>query len=91
MEVKQKRGLGNSPNCSVSPHSDYNSSTRGYGGKSYGVSRRGVRGNFIPPIRSNGSNTGNLTARTGGKGDDAVEDSTRKWYIDSPVYLSNLI
>ncbi|XP_021727972.1 ATPase family AAA domain-containing protein FIGL1-like [Chenopodium quinoa] len=78
MEVKQKKGLGGSPSCSVSPISDYNSNSRGYSGKSYGVSRRGVRGNFIPPIRSNGNNAGNMTARIGGKCDDAAEDSTRK-------------
>lgn len=81
MEVKQKKGLGGSPSCSVSPISDYNSNSRCYSGKSYGVSRRGVRGNFIPPIRSNGNNTGNMTARIGGKCDDAAEDSTRKWYF----------
>uniref|UniRef100_A0A803NDS4 Uncharacterized protein n=1 Tax=Chenopodium quinoa TaxID=63459 RepID=A0A803NDS4_CHEQI len=78
MEVKQKKGLGGSPSCSFSPISNYNSNSRGYSGKSYGVSRRGVRGNFIPPIRSNGNNTGNMTARIGGKCDDAAEDSTRK-------------
>ncbi|CAO2832513.1 unnamed protein product [Amaranthus hypochondriacus] len=77
MEMKQRRGLGGSPNYSLSPHNDYNSNSRYYGGKSYGVSRRGVRGNFIPPIRSNGNNTG-MTARNGGKGDDALEDSTKK-------------
>ncbi|XP_074275295.1 ATPase family AAA domain-containing protein FIGL1 [Silene latifolia] len=78
MDSRQKRGIGNSPNPSVSPLSDYNSNSRGYGGKSYGVSRRGVRGNFVPPIRSNGSNTGNLTTRVGGKCDDTMEDSTKK-------------
>lgn len=78
MDVKQKRGFGGSPSCSVSPVNDYNPSNRGYSGKSYGVSRRGVRGNFIPPIRSNGSNTGTLTARIGGKSDDSTEDSARK-------------
>ncbi|KAH9622512.1 hypothetical protein KSS87_005656, partial [Heliosperma pusillum] len=77
MDSRQKKGIGSSPNSSVSP-SDYNSNSRGYGGKSYGVSRRGVRGNFVPPIRSNGSNTGNLTARIGGKCDDTMEDSTKK-------------
>ncbi|KAL2906853.1 ATPase family AAA domain-containing protein FIGL1 [Bienertia sinuspersici] len=80
MDVKQRRGLGGSPSPSVSPLSDYKSSNRsyGYGGKSYGASRRGVRGNFIPPIRSNGNNSGNVTARSNGKCDDAEADSTRK-------------
>lgn len=87
--MKQRRGLGGSPNYSLSPHNDYNSNTRYYGGKSYGVSRRGVRGNFIPPIRSNGNNTG-MTARNGGKGDDALEDSTKKWYYYFAYVLLNL-
>ncbi|KAK9749828.1 hypothetical protein RND81_02G153600 [Saponaria officinalis] len=78
MDSKHKRGFGGSPNSSVSPLSDYNSNSRSYGGKSYGVSRRGVRGNFVPPIRSNGGNAGNLTARIGGKCDDTMEDSTTK-------------
>lgn len=79
MDVKQRRGLASSPSP-VSPLSDYNPSNRsyGHGGKSYGVSRRGVRGNFIPPIRSSGNNSGNLTTRIGGKCDDAEADSTRK-------------
>ncbi|KAL9241739.1 hypothetical protein vseg_015812 [Gypsophila vaccaria] len=78
MDSKHKRGMGGSPSPSVSPLSDYNSNNRGYGGKSYGVSRRGVRGSFVPPIRSNSGNTGNLTARIGGKCDDSMEDSTKK-------------
>lgn len=78
MDAKQKRGFGGSSSPSVSPLSDHNSNCRGYGGRSYGVSRRGVRGNFIPPIKSNGSNNGNLTQRIGGKHDDAMDDSTKK-------------
>lgn len=91
MDAKQRRGLASSPSP-VSPLNEGNPNSRsyGHGGKSYGVSRRGVRGNFIPPIRSNGNNGGNLTARVGGKCDDAEADSTKKWYIllDS-AYLHN--
>jgi len=76
----KSEGLGGSSSPSVSPLSDHNSNCRGYGGRSYGVSRRGVRGNFIPPIKSNGSNNGNLTQSIGGKRDDAMDDSTKKWY-----------
>ncbi|KAK6928523.1 ATPase, AAA-type, core [Dillenia turbinata] len=71
IDVRQKRGLAASPSSSVSPQS-------GYSAKSYGYSRRGLRGNFVPPIRSNGGNMGNVTSRIGGKGDDALEDSTKR-------------
>ncbi|GAB4847970.1 Fidgetin-like protein 1 [Ancistrocladus abbreviatus] len=79
MDVKQRRGLVGSPSTPISP-SDGSSLSRAYGVKSYAAFRRGVRGNFIPPIRSNGSNTGNLTARIGGIGkcDDALNDSTKR-------------
>ncbi|KAK5802634.1 Fidgetin-like protein 1 [Gossypium arboreum] len=77
MDVKQKRGLAGSPSASVSPQNDINFSSRGYGTKSYGVLRRGVRGNFVPPIRSNGGSVGNVTSRIGGKSDDALDDTTR--------------
>jgi len=80
MDAKQKRGFGGSSSPSVSPLTDHDSNCRGYGGRSYGISRRGVRGNFVPPIKSNGSNNGNLTQRIGGKRDDAMDDSTKKWY-----------
>lgn len=77
IDAKQKRGLGRSPSTSDYAASD-NSLVRGYGTRSYPVSRRGVRGNFVPPIRSNGSNSGNLTTRGSGKGDDVVDDSTKR-------------
>ncbi|KAL7106660.1 hypothetical protein ACP275_06G007500 [Erythranthe tilingii] len=77
MEARKKRGLTGSPSASVSPQSDAGAH-RGYGARSYGFSRRGVRGNFVPPIRSTGNNTGNVTSRTSGKGEDAVEDSTKR-------------
>ncbi|KAJ6298775.1 hypothetical protein OIU76_019851 [Salix suchowensis] len=76
MDAKQKRGLAGSPSTSVSPQSD--STSRGYGARSYGFSRRGVRGNFIPPIKSNGGNAGNVTSRVAGKSDDASDDSTKR-------------
>ncbi|KAF8390633.1 hypothetical protein HHK36_025160 [Tetracentron sinense] len=78
MDARQRRGLAGSPNASVSPQSDNNSIGRGYGVRSGGFPRRGIRGNFIPPIRSNGGNTGNTTSRISGKCDDALEDSTRR-------------
>ncbi|XP_039690861.1 ATPase family AAA domain-containing protein FIGL1 isoform X2 [Medicago truncatula] len=79
MEAKQKRGVMGSPSAPVSPQCDNNPANRLYGGRSYGVSRRGVRGNFIPPIKSNGSNIGNITSRiAGNKGDDSLDESTKK-------------
>ncbi|KAK9078502.1 hypothetical protein SSX86_002559 [Deinandra increscens subsp. villosa] len=73
MDVRQKRGLAGSSNLSVSPQSD--GPNRGYGVKSYG-SRRGIRG-FVPPIRSNSGNTGNVTSRAS-KGEEALDDSTKR-------------
>ncbi|XP_062086469.1 ATPase family AAA domain-containing protein FIGL1-like [Humulus lupulus] len=35
-------------------------------------------GNFVPPIKSNGGNSGNITSRIGGKSDDTVDDSTKR-------------
>ncbi|KAK9272382.1 hypothetical protein L1049_002753 [Liquidambar formosana] len=78
MDARQRRGLGGSPSASVSPQSDNNSANRSYGVKSYGIPRRGIRGNFVPPIRSNGGNVGNTTSRIAGKSDDALDDSTKK-------------
>ncbi|KAJ8749932.1 hypothetical protein K2173_013847 [Erythroxylum novogranatense] len=75
MDARQKRGLTGSPSGSASPQSD--NINRGYGAR-YGFSRRGVRGNFIPPIKSNGGSTGTMSARVAGKGDDALDDSTRR-------------
>ncbi|XP_022989866.1 ATPase family AAA domain-containing protein FIGL1 isoform X1 [Cucurbita maxima] len=79
MDARQRRGLAGSPNTSVSPQSDNNVSHKGYGMRSYGSSRRGVRGNFVPPIRSNGGNAGNMVnSRVGGKGEDALDDSPKR-------------
>ncbi|CAL5370266.1 unnamed protein product [Camellia sinensis] len=79
MDARQRRGgLVGSPSASVSPQSDNNGTNRGYGARSYGFSRRGIRGNFVPPIRSNGGNVGNMTSRIAGKGDDALDDSIKR-------------
>lgn len=80
MDVRQRRGLTGSPSDSVSPQSDMGNN-KGYGVRSYGFSRRGIRGNFIPPIRSNGNNMGNITKSIAGKGEDALDDSTKRWYL----------
>lgn len=80
MDAKQKRGLAGSPNTSVSPQCNDNVSYKGYGMRSYGSSRRGVRGNFVPPVRSTGGTAGNMVnSRIGGKGEDALDDSTKRW------------
>lgn len=77
METRQRReGIG-SPTASVSQY-DNNSLNRVYGGRSYGVSRRGLRGNFVPPIKSNGTGDGNITSRIAGKCDDTLDDSTKR-------------
>ncbi|XP_050234567.1 ATPase family AAA domain-containing protein FIGL1 [Mercurialis annua] len=76
MDTRRKRGLMGSPSASVSPQSD--NTNRSYGVRSHGFPRRGIRGNFVPPIKSNGGNTGNMTSRAGGKSDDALDDSTRR-------------
>ncbi|XP_010250750.1 PREDICTED: fidgetin-like protein 1 [Nelumbo nucifera] len=78
MDARQRRGLVGSPSGSVSPQSDNNSVGRGYGARYGGFPRRGIRSNFVPPIRSNGANTGHMTSRVSGKGDDALEDSTKR-------------
>ncbi|XP_043703380.1 ATPase family AAA domain-containing protein FIGL1 isoform X2 [Telopea speciosissima] len=78
MDARQKRGLAGSPSSSVSPQSDNCSVGRGYGVRSVGFPRRGIRSNFVPPIRSNGANNGNTTSRNSGKGDDALDDSTKR-------------
>ncbi|KAK1259478.1 Katanin p60 ATPase-containing subunit A1 [Acorus gramineus] len=56
MDSRQRHGFMGSPNASLSPRSDYTSvGNRNYGVRSGGIPRRGLRGNFVPPIRSNGS------------------------------------
>ncbi|XP_021888249.1 ATPase family AAA domain-containing protein FIGL1 isoform X2 [Carica papaya] len=78
MDSRQKRGLAGSPGASLSPQCDNNASIKGSGVRSYGYSRRLARGNFVPPIKSNGGNVGNMTSRVAGKGDDGLDDSTRR-------------
>ncbi|PIA51182.1 hypothetical protein AQUCO_01100188v1 [Aquilegia coerulea] len=78
MDARQKRGLAGSPSASISPQNDSNINNRGYGMRSGGYSRRGARNNFVAPFRSNGSNTGHMTSRNSGKGDDALDDSTKR-------------
>ncbi|RXH69617.1 hypothetical protein DVH24_037401 [Malus domestica] len=80
MDVRQRRGLApaGSPNYCVSPQSDNNAANRGYGMRSYGYLRRCARGNFVPPIKSNEGNVGNVTSRVVGKSDDALGDSTKR-------------
>lgn len=81
MDARQRLGSAVSRSASVSPQTDNNFTSRGYGVKSYGFSRRGIRGNFVPPIKSNGGNANYMTSQTGGKGDDALDDSTRRWLV----------
>ncbi|XP_065877123.1 ATPase family AAA domain-containing protein FIGL1 [Euphorbia lathyris] len=76
MDAKQKRGLVRSPSTSSSLQND--NINRGYGVRPYGYSRSGVRGNFVPPIKSNGGNNGNMTAKVTGNSGAASDDSTRK-------------
>ncbi|KAF9600345.1 hypothetical protein IFM89_008516 [Coptis chinensis] len=78
MDARQRRGLAGSPNASGSPQNENNINSRSYGIRSGGFPRRGIRNNFVPPIRSSGSNTGHTTSRISGKGDDALDDSTKR-------------
>ncbi|WOL14439.1 fidgetin-like protein 1 isoform X2 [Canna indica] len=81
MEARQKPSMSGSPSATLSPQADANSfgNTRNYGMRYGNVARRGVRGNFVPPIRSAGGNTSSMiNSRSSGKCDDAMEDSTRK-------------
>ncbi|OIT05585.1 PREDICTED: fidgetin-like protein 1 [Nicotiana attenuata] len=79
MDTRQRRGLSRSPSASISPQSDNTLMNKGCAVRSYGFPRRGVRGNFVPPIRgSSGNNVGNVSSRNAGKGEDTLDDSTRK-------------
>lgn len=82
MDVRQRRGINGSPSATDSPQSDNTMANKSYGVRPYGFPRRGVRGNFVPPIRGSGNNGGNVTSRNAGKGEDALEDSTRRWLVD---------
>ncbi|CAL9193551.1 unnamed protein product [Musa hybrid cultivar] len=81
MDAKQRPCSMGPANASVSPQVNNNSfgNVRNYGMRYGNVTRRGVRGNFVPPIRSSGGNTGNMISpRISGQCDDALQDSTRK-------------
>ncbi|KAG6532334.1 ATPase family AAA domain-containing protein FIGL1-like isoform X1 [Zingiber officinale] len=81
MEARQRASLASSHSATISPQTDKSSygNTRNYGMRYGNVARRGVRGNFVPPIRSAGGNTGGISnSKISGKCDDGLEDSTRK-------------
>ncbi|XP_020587592.1 fidgetin-like protein 1 [Phalaenopsis equestris] len=81
MDARQKHGGRDSLNPATSPLREVNLTgiARNYGMRSGGFPRRGFRGNFVPPIKSNGGNTGNtISSRISGKNDDLLDDSTRK-------------
>lgn len=89
MDTRQRRGLSRSPSASISPQSDNTLTNKGCGVRSYGFPRRGVRGNFVPPIRgSSGNNVGNVSSRNAGKGEDTLDDSTRRWLVDLACFIS---
>ncbi|KAM0935885.1 putative microtubule-severing ATPase [Dioscorea sansibarensis] len=80
MDAKQRHGLIGNQSPVVSPTNDNPvGNMRSYGMRSGAISRRGLRGNFVPPVRSHGGSTSNMIgSRISGKSDDALEDSTRK-------------
>uniref|UniRef100_A0A0D9XZ03 AAA+ ATPase domain-containing protein n=1 Tax=Leersia perrieri TaxID=77586 RepID=A0A0D9XZ03_9ORYZ len=78
MDSVQKHGHNVSQGASISPQCDNNMSNRNYGVRPSWNSRRGLRGNFVPPIRNSGGSAGNTTSRVIGKNDDSMGDSTRK-------------
>lgn len=80
MDAVQKHGHNGHQGASVSPQCDNNLSTRNYGVRPSWNSRRGPRGNFIPPIRNNGGSACNAINSRGvaGKNDDSMEDSIKK-------------
>uniref|UniRef100_A0A0E0MM13 AAA+ ATPase domain-containing protein n=1 Tax=Oryza punctata TaxID=4537 RepID=A0A0E0MM13_ORYPU len=78
MDSVQKYGHNGIQGASVSPQCDNNPNNRNYGARPTWNSRRGIRGNFVPPIRNNGGSTSNMTSRVIGKNDDSMGDSTRK-------------
>uniref|UniRef100_A0A7N0US05 AAA+ ATPase domain-containing protein n=1 Tax=Kalanchoe fedtschenkoi TaxID=63787 RepID=A0A7N0US05_KALFE len=78
LELEARQRCGGRNTSVSSPQGENGAAYRGYGLKSYGVSRRGVRGNFIPPIKSNGGTGGSMTSRNSSKGDDALDESTKK-------------
>ncbi|CAN6464807.1 unnamed protein product [Victoria cruziana] len=87
MDSRQKGSLTCSPGASSSSpsalaHESRNmmkNDVRPHSGRSIMIPRRGVRGNFIPPVRSNGTTAGGVSgSRAPCKNDDTLEDSTRR-------------
>ncbi|XP_048529286.1 ATPase family AAA domain-containing protein FIGL1 isoform X1 [Triticum urartu] len=80
MDTVQKHGHNGHQGASVSPQCDNNLSTRNYGVRPSWNSRRGPRGNFVPPIRNNGGSACNAINSRGvaGKNDDSMEDTIKK-------------
>ncbi|XP_049932250.1 ATPase family AAA domain-containing protein FIGL1 isoform X2 [Nymphaea colorata] len=87
MDSKQKGSLTCSPGVSSSSPSNFanenhymtKNDVRPYGGRSAMIPRRGVRGNFIPPVRSNGTTASGVSgSRVPCKNDDTLDDSTRR-------------
>ncbi|KAI5081774.1 hypothetical protein GOP47_0001517 [Adiantum capillus-veneris] len=85
MESIQKRGSGaaqvqtsSSGFAGPSPasYSSNNNRQRSNVPKMLGMSRRGVRGNFVPPVRSNGGGAGYATTPRGAA--EGLEESTRR-------------
>lgn len=96
MDSKQKGSLTCSPGGSSSSPSNFanenhymtKNDVRPYGGRSVMIPRRGVRGNFIPPVRSNGTTAGAVSgSRVPCKNDDTLEDSTRRWFVPCHMIL----
>lgn len=79
MDMKQKHGCMEPPSATLSPKNKSPVGIKNYGARSGGLLRRGLRGNFVPPIRSNGGSIGHVAnSRNSGRGDDLLEDSTRR-------------
>ncbi|PNT62758.1 hypothetical protein BRADI_4g07862v3 [Brachypodium distachyon] len=79
MDAVKKHGHNGHQGASVSPQCDNNLGTRNYGVRPSWNSRRGPRGNFVPPIRNNGGSAcSTITSRVTGKNDDSMEDSIKK-------------
>ncbi|KAH9329616.1 hypothetical protein KI387_001724 [Taxus chinensis] len=87
MDTMQKRAASYSPTASLSATANpaYLNGSSGGGSlranvpKTLGISRRGVRNNFIPPVRSNATGGGaSAASRAPGTGDNGLEELTKK-------------
>ena len=83
IDSRQKHGFMGSPSASIPSQVDGNSTgnARSYAFKHNTASRRGVRGNFVPPVKSNGGNMASINSRIAGKSDDSLEESTKRWSV----------